>query len=1014
MSKFLNKLIATSFLFLFAGMMQLSANDANSAVLQGITITGTVTENGTPMPGVNVIVKGTAIGQVTDGNGRYTITAPNSTSVLVFSFIGYTTQEFTVGNQTTINVAMSEDASLIEEVVVVGYGTMRRSDMTGSVISVSAEKLTAFPTMSTTQALQGRAAGVQITSLNGAPGAGDRIRIRGTSSLTAGNDPLWVVDGFAGGMVPQPEDIESIEILKDASATAIYGSRAANGVIMVTTKRGKSSGARVELHSSYGIETISKRIEMLNASEYGQLINEIDINAGIANPRFPNWATLGEGTDWQSLVFRKGYKQNHQISVSAGNDQLKSYTSLNYYDTDGIIINNNFKRFSGSSNLEYTVKNRLKIGTSLRYSRSIDDGVLTQEGSGGPGSSGVISTALRFEPTTPLYRDDGVTYTVSQAGDALDNAYAVAMERLNERINDRFQGNVSGELKIIEGLTFTTKLNIYLTNDRRGQYVPTTMNEGRSVGGNAQIDTWKNTGITNENYFNYKLAVNNHRLDVMAGYSWQKQQNTDWSMNVRTFSTDQFLFWNLGSGTLRQSSTSGFNEWVIASFYGRLNYSFNDKYIVTFTGRYDGSSRLGANAKWGFAPSGAFAWNVHNEEFMQSLTFLSQLKFRASYGAVGNTDISTYSSMARLQNVLTSINEQQRNGVRPNPANVANNDLAWEYTKLTNIGLDFGFFKSRLNINADYYIRKTTDLLYAFPLPHYTGFTTATSNIGDLENKGFELNINTVNFAKQDFYWATDFNISSNRNKVVHLPVSQTVGILTNRKPGHITDFTETHILKEGLPVGSFYGYIYDGVNPENGSIILRDIGMRDENNNLVMKPDGNIRPGDDRTVIGNPEPKFIFGFNNTFSYKNFDLNIFFQGVVGNDMYNFTRMESEWLNGKTNQMKTVLKRWKKPGDVTTLPKASNTNSASSMSRWIEKGTYVRLQNLSLGYNIQALQGIGIERFRVYISGQNIFTFTNYSGYDPEVGYNNNNLTEGCDYGSYPRTRTITFGLQLAF
>jgi len=987
-----------------------------SLVQQGITVTGTVTENGTPMPGVNVVVKGTLIGQVTDTNGRYTITVPNSDAVLIFSFIGYMTQEFTVDNQTTINVSMAEDAAQIEEVVVVGYGTMRRSDMTGSVISVSADKLTAFPTMSTTHALQGRASGVQITSLNGAPGATDRIRIRGSSSLTAGNDPLWVVDGFAGGMVPQPEDIESIEILKDASAAAIYGSRAANGVILVTTKRGKGGSARVELNSSYGIETISKKIEMLNASEYGQLMNEIDKNAGIASPRFENWASLGEGTDWQDLIFRQGYRQNHQLSVSAGNDQLKSYTSLNYYDTDGIIINSNYKRFAASTNLEYNVKNRLKIGTSLRYTRSIDNSVITQEGSGGPSTSGVISTALRFEPTTPLYREDGVTYTVSQAGDALDNAYAVAKERIDERINDRFQGNVSGELKIFKGLTFTTKLNIYLTNDRRGQYSPTTINEGRSVSGMGIISTWKNTGITNENYFNYKIAVNNHRLDVMAGYSWQKQQNTDWNMNVQTFSTDQFLYWNMGSGTLRQSSNSGFNEWVIASFYGRLNYSFNDKYILTFTGRYDGSSRLGANAKWGFAPSGAFAWNIHNEQFMEAFNFLSQLKFRASYGAVGNTDISTYSSMARLQTVTTSINEQWMNGVRPNPANVANKDLAWEYTKSTNIGLDFGFFRNRLNINVDYYIKKTTDLLFAFPLPQYTGFSTATSNIADMENKGFELNINTVNFVKKDFYWATDFTFSTNKNKVVNLPVSRDIGILTNRKPGHITDFTETHILKEGLPVGSFYGYIFDGINPADGSIILRDIAGRDADNNLVMGPDGNVRPGDDRTVIGNPEPNFIFGFNNTFSYKNFDLNIFFQGVVGNDMYNFTRMEAEWLNGKTNQMKTVLKRWKQPGDITDFPKASNTNSASSMSRWIEKGTYARLQNLALGYNIQlaAFQNIGIERFRLYVSGQNLLTFTNYSGFDPEVGYANNNTTEGCDYGSYPRTRTVTFGLQLVF
>jgi len=1011
------KTIMTFLLFLFAGMIQLSANNESSAEWQGITIRGTITEDGIPIPGVNVVVKGTTTGQVSDVNGRYSITVPNSDAVLVFSFLGYLTQEVIVGNQTNIDVAMAEDSQQMEEVVVVGYGTMRKSDLTGSVVSVSGEKLTAFPTISATQALQGRAPGVQITSLNGEPGAGSRIRIRGISSLTAGSDPLWVVDGIAGGYVPQPEDIESIEILKDASATAIYGSRGANGVILVTTKKGKAGSAKVDLHSSYGIETVSKTIDVLNAKEYGQLINEIDIRGNMANPRYQNWQSLGEGTDWQDLVLRQGYKQNHQLSVSGGNDQIKAYTSLNYYDQNGVIINNNYKRFSGSTNLEYNVKNRLKIETGLRYVRTINNGVRTQEGSGGVSDSGVTSSALRFEPVTPVYRDDG-SYTVSVQSDPLDNPYAVAVERINERVNDRFQGNVGGVLKIIEGLTFTTKLSLNLTNDREGTYLPTTLNGGKNTNGNASINAWKNTNIVNSNYFNYNNSIGNHRFDVMVGYEWQRQQSTSWSMQTQQFPTDQFKFWNMSAGTYRDMSNataSSLSEWTIASFLGRLNYTYDNRYSLTLNAREDGSSRLGKNSKWGFFSSGALAWNIHNEQFMQPIDFLSQLRLRASHGTTGNTDgIGVYSSLARLTTTNVSINETWQSGARPSTSNIANDDLTWEEVKQTNIGLDVGLFRSRLNITADYFIKKTTGMLYSVPLPNYTGFSSATSNVGDMENKGFELNINTVNFAKE-FYWSTTFSYSFYRNKIVYLP-PQVGTILNNRKPGHITNATNTHITDVGLPVGAFYGYIFDGVNPENGSEILRDIAGRDANNKLVMEPDGNIRPNDDMTMIGSPEAKFIWGFDNNFSYKNFDLNIYFQGVYGNDMYNFTRMEMEWLSGKTNQMKTVLNRWTDSNRNTNIPVASNTNTPNSSSRWIEKGTYARLQNLALGYNIQlpALQGVGIERLKVYVSGQNLLTFTQYSGYDPEVGYNNGNLSEGMDYGSYPRTRTVTFGLQLTF
>ena len=992
----------------------LYAMSAENVSLQQITVSGTVTDNGEPIPGVNVVVKGTTIGIATDINGQYSLTAPSRNAVLVFSYLGYITQEITIGNRTVIHVELVEDTQMIDEVVVIGYGTMRKRDLTGAVVSVSSDKLQAYPVQGAVQALQGRAAGIQVTSTNGDPGASLRVRVRGSTSLTASNDPLYVVDGFAGGMLPPPEDIISIDILKDASATAIYGSRGANGVILVTTKSGKSGRMKVEFNSSYSVDNVSKKIDMLNAREYGEFINELDTRAGVANPRFSDYASYGEGTNWQDLIFRTGYLQRHQVSISGGSDQIKSYTSLNFFDQDGIIINSNNKRFSGLSTIDYQIGKRLKASTNMNFQRNLRNNVRTQEGSGGIGSTGVIGGALTFEPTTPIYEDDG-SYAISRVSDPIDNPYAMAKEYVGQETNDYFQGNGSAELLIIEGLTFKSTFGVQITNNRSGYYYPTTLNAGKSApGGEAYISARKATQMQTSNYFTYNKSFNDvHRLNVMAGYEWQKSRSENWAMTNRTFPTDQFQFWNMGAGSDRRSNSSSLSEWVIASFIGRLNYNYSDRYLLTVTGRYDGSSRLGANSKWGFFPSAALAWNLHNEEFMQSVDFLSQFKLRAGYGETGNTDIGVYSSLANLTSQLVSINERQVNAVRPSTSNVPNADLRWESTNQTNIGLDMGFFKNRISITAEWYLKKSDGLLYSFPLPQYSGYSSATSNIGSIENRGFEFELRTVNFQSGDFQWGTDFNITFPTSKVTHLPLGE---ILSNRKPGHITDFTETHILREGLPVGSFYGYIFDGINPDDGTVRFKDIASRDANGNLVMTPDGVINPNDDRTVIGNPNPDYIVGFNNDFSYKNFDLNIFFNGVVGNDMYNFTRMELEWCNGKTNQMKTVLNRWSETNRNTDIPVASPVHSATSSSRWIEKGSYLRLQNVSIGYNLNmpSLKKMGIDRFRIYVSGQNLWLLTKYTGYDPEVSYNNNNTTFGGDYGSYPHRRSITFGLNLIF
>ena len=957
---------------------------------------------GESIPGVTVIIKGTTLGSISDVDGNYSLNNVPGDATLVFSFVGMKTLEVPVSGQSTINVTLAEKTIGIEEVIAIGYGTMKKSDLTGSITSVSSEDLAAFPTAGIDQALQGRATGVQITTKNGSEPGGDiRIRIRGGTSINAGSEPLYVIDGFAGGSVPPSEDIESIEILKDASATAIYGSRGANGVVLITTKSGKTGDTKIEFNTSYSFDEVSKTMDMLNATEFAEYINEARVNKGGAAP-FSNPSSLGEGTNWQDNIYRKGSIQNYQVSASGGKDSFRFYTSLGYYGQDGIVINSDYKRYTGLINLDFDAGKNLKMGARMFYRRAVQNGINSQ------GIFNVISGALTISPTIGIYNEDG-TFTVSPFGDPYDNPYANATENVNESVNDRFQGSSYIDLTIMEGLVFKATLDVSTGVNRTGSYVPTSLVDGKNVSGDAAIGTTKSTLISNENYLSFNKTFNDiHKLSLMAGYSYTASSGEWWTSRTQGFITDSFLFWNLDGGSDPQIGYSELTEWKLVSYFGRANYNFKDKYLFTATGRYDGSSRFGKNNKWGFFPSGAFAWNVKQEPFMESFQRISQLKFRASYGETGNQEIGIYQSLANFSATQAIINESFVNAVIPSA--VANSDLSWESTKQTDFGFDLGLFDGRVSLTADYYYKKTEDLLYSVPLPEYSGYFTTLKNIGSVENKGFEIGLSTVNLKGNGFDWTSDFNISFNRNKILELASGD---VIQKKRPGHIIG-DETNILREGLPLGSFYGYIYEGVNKETGAPMYKDIAGRDSENNLVMEPDGVVNSSD-RTVIGNPNPDFIFGFNNSLKYKNFDLNIFFQGVVGNDMMNFTRMELEWCNGKENQMTTVLNRWTPTNTDTDIPKVDSYSSITS-TRWVEDGTYVRLKNVSLGYSVpkSILGKSGIEKLRIYVSGQNLWTITNYSGYNPDVSYNDSNTGLGLDYGSYPSTRSITCGLNIAF
>lgn len=991
-----------------------------SAVQSQTTIQGTVRDSLGVVQGVTLSIKGIpGKGTTTDSDGRFTLQVMNSDATLLVSMVGYQSQAIPLQRRTSFEITLVRVNADIDEVVVVGYGTQRKSDLTGSVSSVNSSEINAFPLAGTQQALQGRAPGVAVSSVNGEPGKAPRVRIRGGTSINASSNPLYVVDGFPGSTPPAPEDVQSVEVLKDASATAIYGSRGANGVIMITTKKGKIGKPTIEFTNSLASQKVGKRLELLNASEFAAYINDTYLNSGNTDIPYPNPDSYGEGTDWQDEIFRTGNLVSNQLSISGGSDNIRYYTSLNHYGQKGTVIESDFRRFSGTSNLDMTVSKRVKIGTRLMFNRNILNGVRTQETSSGTSGAGVISGALRFDPIQGVYDEDG-NYTLKAVGDPHDNPVAAARERDNQVITDLFQGNGYVELGLLTDLKFRSTLGVQISNQRTGNYVSQKLVEGRNDNGIGSIAAHKNTNLISENFFTYQKRFNElHNLDVMAGYSYQSSRNETWQSNNRNFISDGFSYWNLGAGSDYQNASSNLEDWVMSSFYGRVNYSFKNRYLFTVTGRYDGSSRFGENNKWAFFPSGAFAWNLSQEPFMEDIAVISNLKLRTSYGETGNSEIGSYQSLARYSPTLSTIEGSPVNAVRP--TNVANPNLTWETTKQTDAGLDIGVLDNRINLTIDYYYKKTVDLLYSVPLPMYSGFTSSLQNIGSVENKGWEFGLQTVNIDKE-FKWNTDFNITFNRNKILQLPGGE---IRYNSIPGHMLS-TESQILREGDVVGAFFGWEFQGLyqqgddfsaqpNKVPGDVKYADIFGRDQENNLVKGPDGAVN-ADDRTVIGNPNPDFTFGFNNDFKYKNFDVNIFMIGSYGNDMLNITRMELDWMAGKGNATKNALNRWTPENTDTDVPRASASHNTEVSSRWIEDGSYLRLKNIAIGYSVPkvSIERIGITQLRFFASVQNIWTWTKYSGFDPEVSFSDSNRNIGLDYMGYPNIKSFTIGFNAKF
>ncbi|MEP6927466.1 MAG: TonB-dependent receptor, partial [Ginsengibacter sp.] len=987
-------------------------------------------------------LKSSSSGTSTNEKGEFTITTGNGKSILVISHVGYTEKEVVVKNQSVLNIILEENKNELSQVVVIGYGTVKKSDLTGSVVSIKADEIKAVPVTSFDQALQGRAAGVQVTQTSGKPGAEASIRIRGTSSINAGNEPLYVIDGLlvssdGGDMTTgvtlgprigalaaiNPSDIESIEILKDASATAIYGSRGANGVVLITTKRGKSGAGTVSFDMYYGQQEVAHKLDVLNAAQFANLVNDAKLNAN-ATPVYVNPKNLGEGTDWQNELFRTAPMASYQLSFSGGDEKTKYSISGGYFDQDGIIINSNFKRYSFRANLDREVSKKLTVGSSVSYANINSTGVLTNNGTIVPG---VVTSALLFNPVLQVYDSTikgGYTFE-NDRGKTLDNPIADAKEYNSYTTSSRILGNVYARYKVANDLEFKSSFGIDGFNQKESSFGPNFLKRTQASMGEAALGTVQGLTWLNENTLTYnKQWKQKHAITALAGFTTQKFRNESLFAYAFDFPDDRTGYHSIAAGLKPQKSSNGESQWTLVSYLGRINYSLLDKYLFTATGRIDGSSKFAEGKKYGFFPSGAFAWKIIKENFMQKAKFISDLKLRVSYGVIGNQAIGPYQSLALIgpygEGVFNSSNGAEvYTGLEP--LSYVNKNLKWESTKQLDIGTDVSFFQNRLSITADYYQKKTFDLLLSTPIPTTTGFSSTVLNVGNIVNKGFDFDIRSINTTGQ-FKWNTSLNISINKNKITNLNTSTDILLLGGS------------LLRTGRPIGTFYGYIFDGIfqtdqEAASSAVLLgqeptssnpASIARAGDRKYRDINHDGKI-DANDRTLLGTAQPDFTFGFNNSFSYKDIELSLFFQGSQGNKMANFNNLDLLNFTGQNNVLASAgLNRWTPTNHTTKYPRALSSGSLDVgvfSSAIVEDASYVRLKNVTLAYRIPLwiLNKVKIKSLRIFVGATNLWTRTNYTGYDPEANtYGQSTTLIGIDAGGYPQAKTYTIGINAGF
>ncbi|TLX76401.1 TonB-dependent receptor [Labilibacter sediminis] len=1000
-----------------------------------IEIKGIVKDHkGDLLPGVNILLKGTDRGTITNLNGQFRLLVDNLKASLVISFLGFETKEIKLKGRRNVNITLKESSIGIDEVIAIGYGVVKKSDLTGSVTSIKPAQIQESPYASIDQGLVGLAAGVNVSQASGMPGATARIRIRGISSIEGGNEPLFVIDGFpiyngggfgnTGGNVKlsglsffNPSDIESIEILKDASATSIYGARASNGVVLIETMQPDIGPDKVVVDSYFGVQSVVKKLDLMNAAQYAELVNEVQENEGL-NPIYDEdqlelIRKNPKGTDWQGELYRLAPVRNHQIRFSGGFWKTRYVVSANYYNQEGIIKNSGYNRLSARINLDRTMRNNLRVGTYTTISYGKYDNVRTNTNAG---SRGVVNAALKMNPILPVYQDkEQGLYTPSNSpGTDYPNPIATVNEQVLENKTVRLLVNAFAEWDIRADLKAKFTIGGDLFVNKNDAYTPSTIYESNN--GSAAIRTDLGFNWLNENTITWNKTINDiHDLLFLAGITFQENKEEGVLASAEGFINDELGKNNIGSGQIYNQPQSGNSRWGLISYLGRINYDFANKLLVTYNMRVDGSSRFSGKNKYAFFPSGAIGWRLIEEDFISDLNVFSNLKARLSYGITGNQEIGLYSSLATLTDNSYTFGRDNVTGFFPDK--ISNPDLKWEKTAQLNVGLDVGFVNNKLTFTTDWYYKKTTDLIFGTSIPLITGFETTVDNIGSIENKGLELEV-LANIVNRRFRWQSGLNLAFNRSKVLDL------GRVSYADVEPSADLFKTgsvHRLMVGQPVGIFYGYKFDGIFQNENEVNAGSEGPTNWVGGQRYKdlsgegnvPDGVIDAIYDRTIIGNPNPKFHGGLTNTLFFEGVELNLFCQFSYGNDILNYNTIELEQPSGGNNVYADLVNRWKPEKPSNIYPKASSNRTVLFNDRHVEDGSYFKIKTVTLSYDFPKLQIKRLDRLKVYLTGHNLFTFTSYSGYDPEVSYKGaSNLEMGEDFGGYPPARSIILGVKL--
>ena len=1013
------------YLMVLLGVSIFCGESAAQQIITGKILSAT---DKAPLPGATVVVKGTTDGTTTDIDGKYSLTAPQQGS-LVVSFVGYQTQEISIGSQSVIDINLAPENNALDEVVVVGYGTVKRRDLTGAIVSVNTQAIREMPITSAEQGLQGRLAGVQVIQSNSAPGGAISIRVRGGNSVMGGNEPLYVIDGFPvysnigtndGQSQPSnplasinPNDIVSMEVLKDASATAIYGARGANGVVIITTKRGKASAGRIDFDAYVGVQSVRHKIPMMNGQEYMEIANERARNIGSGALPFADLSKWTADTDWQDEVLRTASVSNYSLGFSGGSEASRYAVSGNWFDQKGIVVGSGFKRGSIRINLDNKINSRLSLSTSITASRTAEQSARTSLGTW----NGVMYMALAAPPVAPVYNEDGTFYALGNVPTAepqWNNPMALAKGFIRNNISNRILANTNLVYTISPDLTFNVRLGADNSDSRMDQYLSKVM-----IGsdGQASVASFNETSFLNENILSYKKNIGaKSNIDAIAGFTMQNGISRSMSAGSQNYASDIFETDNLGAGSLINAPGSDKSKNSLLSWLGRINYSFNDKYLFTVSARADGSSRFGNGNKWGFFPSAAFAWRVSEESFIKQIHWINDLKLRASTGKTGNQEIGNYNSLARLSSVSVIFGSDQSRKIGYGVTTMPNPELRWETTTQYDAGIDASLWNRKVNVTLDYYIKNTTDLLAQVPVAISSGFTSILLNSGSIHNQGFELSIDALVLEKDRFKWNAGVNFSTNKNKVQKVAV--TGGEFFAPSFGSPID-VPVNIVKEGHSISAFYGYKTDGLweSDQDGSSLMPNAKAGDQRYQ-DLNGDGAIT-ATDRTILGKPNPDFIYGITSQLNYGPFDLNLLFQGVSGATVFNATKYSvGDAFARGANQLAEVQDRWtiENPNPDARYPRASNKNPLVS-DRFFEDASYFRLRNIQLGYNIPTgdKNFKWIREARIYVSGQNLLTWTKYSGFDPEVSSTGGaDLRKGVDVGAYPSAKTITAGIKLGF